>query len=150
MKKYERITGMIFILIGVADMIYSVFTLSLGNFHKPGPGFFPLLCGLVLVIFSAIWIFTKKEGDEEEKPFWEKGQWVKPLIAVVVITVYGAIMEDVGYLLSTFVFLLAWQIFIEREKWVRTLLISVIGTITMYFLFIYLLGVPLPEGILSI
>jgi hypothetical protein len=57
-------------------------------------------------------------------------------------------MEPLGYMLSTFIFLVAWQFAIEREKWLKTGAIAIIGTVAMYAIFSYLLRVPLPEGLL--
>jgi uncharacterized MnhB-related membrane protein len=59
-------------------------------------------------------------------------------------------MIPLGYILSTLIFLVSWQLMIEREKLLKTAIITIVGTAIMFFLFYYLLGVPLPEGILSI
>jgi hypothetical protein len=53
-------------------------------------------------------------------------------------------METVGYITSTLIFMVAWQQIIEREKWVKTMVISLAGTFAMYALFVYLLRVPIP------
>lgn len=151
MKKYERITGLLFILIGVAVIFYSITTLGLGSIKHPGPGFFPFICGLCLVVFSTIWLLaTRKEKDEETKPFWGKGEWIRPLMAVLITSLYGALMDTLGYILVTLLFLVIWQVMIEREKWLKTAIIAVVGTIVMYILFQYLLAVPLPEGLFSL
>jgi hypothetical protein len=151
MKKHERITGFIFILFGLATILYSTISLGLGNVKLPGPGFFPFICGSSLVVFSTIWLIaTFKEKDTETKPFWEKGQWVKPLIAVIITSLYGAVMDGLGYILATFLFLVVWQIAIVHEKWLKTAIIGVVGTVVMYILFQFLLAVPLPEGLISI
>lgn len=151
MKKYERITGFIFIILGVATMLYAVISLGLGTIKHPGPGFFPLICGICLVVFSGIWLFaTRKDEDGETQPFWGKGEWIRPLLAVIITSLYGAVMDGLGYIIATFLFLVIWQFVIEREKWLKTAIIAVVGTIVMYILFQYLLAVPLPEGLISI
>ena len=60
------------------------------------------------------------------------------------MVLYGWAMEAVGYITSTLIFMIAWQQIIEREKWLKTMLISVLGTLAMYALFVYLLRVPIP------
>ena len=151
MKKFERITGFIFILFGIAAMLYSAISLGLGNVKLPGPGFFPFICGICLVVFSSSWLIaSRKEKDEENLPFWGKGEWVRPLLAVIITSFYGAVMEGLGYIIATFLFLAIWQLIVEREKWSKTAIIAVVGTIVMYLLFQYLLSVPLPEGLISI
>jgi putative tricarboxylic transport membrane protein len=151
MVKNERRAGLFFILLGVAVIFYSFNALSLGTVKEPGPGFFPFISGVCVVVFSIVWILgLKKEAAEEDKPFWEKGQWVRPLYAILITCVYAGVMDRLGYVLSTLLFIIAWQLFIEGGKWKKIVIISIVGTIVMYILFQYLLSVPLPEGLFSI
>lgn len=151
MKKYQQIAGFTFFLIGLAVVLYSLHGLGLGTTKLPGPGFFPFLCGLSIIVFSGSWLLsTRKEKDVNTEPFWGPGEWVRPLLAVVLTAAYGAIMDGLGYVLSTFLFIAAWQFLIERENWKKIITLSVVGTVAMYVMFQYMLSVPLPEGILSI
>jgi hypothetical protein len=149
-KRHERIAGIFLIIVGIATAIYSYYELKLGEFRHPDSGFLPFWCGLALIIFSIVWIKSNWGPVDNPVPFWEKSQWIKPLIAVVAMLVYGWSMEGIGYLLSTFIFLLAWEAIIEREKWFKTLVISIVGTTVMYFLFERMLGVPLPPGVFAL
>ena len=42
-------------------------------------------------------------------------------------------------------FVIAWQKVIEHEKWLKTMIIALLGTFAMYALFVYLLKVPIPQ-----
>ncbi|OIQ07704.1 tripartite tricarboxylate transporter TctB family protein [Moorella thermoacetica] len=150
MKKHLRLAGIFIIIVGIAIMIDSYTELKLGNFHHPDSGFLPFWYGLGLVIFSTALVINNLGSDVKPMPFWQKRQWLKPLVAALIVMVYSVVMEGIGYILSTFLFLLAWQAILEREKWLKTLSISVIGTIAMYLIFEHMLGVPLPAGILSL
>jgi hypothetical protein len=86
--------------------------------------------------------------DKNTPVLWDKGIWVAPVIAMVLIAAYTFGLETLGYCVSTFIFLAAWQVIIVHEKWLKTGIIAVVGTVTMYVLFCYLLGVPVPEGLL--
>ena len=79
-----------------------------------------------------------------------KKNWLGPGLAVLIMIVYTALMEDLGYIPSTLLFLIAWQKLVEKANWRRTAIIAVIGTASMYILFVYLLKVALPEGLLGI
>ena len=72
------------------------------------------------------------------------------LLSVAIMFTYAALMETLGYTLSTLVFLVAWQVLIEHEKWRKTAIIAIVGTASMYVIFVYLLGVALPDGIFGI
>ena len=149
MTKQERIAGIVLILMGIAVAIYAMTALQLGTINKPGPGMFPFICGAGIVIVCVIWIRGQK-CDTNSEPLWQKGQWHAPVLALIVMTIYTALMEPLGYFLSTLIFIMAWQIFVEREKWLKTVIIAGVGTVVMYFVFAYLLGVALPEGMFAI
>ena len=136
---------MITFLAGVWIMYYAWHSLKLGSIHVPDAGFLPFLSGAGLAILGIVWFlilqWTKEQGKEGPA---EKRLWHRPLLSLVLMVLYGWAMEAVGYITSTLIFMIAWQQIIEREKWLKTILISVLGTIAMYALFVYLLKVPIP------
>ena len=146
MRKYERITALITVLAGMAIMVYAWRTLKLGSIHVPDAGFLPFLCGAGLAILGIVWIlilqWTKEK--ESEGPA-EKRLWHRPVLSMVLMLIYAWAIETFGYITSTLVFMVAWQKVIEKEKWFKTALISVLGTLAMYALFVYLLKVPIPQ-----
>lgn len=149
MTKQERLAGIIIVLVGLASAIYSTTALSIGNLNAPGPGMFPFISGIGMVILTLIWMIPNLKKIVYEGPLWEKGQLTNPVILIVLMAVYIGLMEYAGYIISTMLFLLGWQFIIERQKLVKGVLIAVICTVGMYILFVYLLRVPLPQGILE-
>ena len=147
MTRYERISAMLFSAISVFAVYYGVNVLKLGTVEEPGPGFFPALCGAGILILCLIWVLTAPRSAQHQS-LWQGREWVTPLVSVIIITAYAALMEEIGYVTSTLAFLVAWQVFIARETWVRTGLIAVLGTAAMYLIFAKLLSVPLPDGLL--
>ena len=83
-------------------------------------------------------------GSLCSEPLWQEREWKRPAICVMILLVYTALMEDLGYLPSTLLFLVAWQKLIEHANWRKTIIISVVGTTA-----VYLLSVALPMGILE-
>jgi putative tricarboxylic transport membrane protein len=144
-KKYERITALITVLGGMVIMYYAWHTLKLGSIHVPDAGFLPFLCGVGLAILGIVWIlilqWEKRQGNEG---LAEKRLWHRPVLSLALMVLYGWAMEVLGYITSTLVFMVAWEKIIEHEKWFKTALISVLGTLAMYVLFVYLLKVPIP------
>ena len=145
MKKSERIAAIVTSLGGVWIMYYAWHTLKLGSIHVPDAGFLPFLCGAGLAILGIVWIlilqWKKEQGNESPA---ERRLWHRPLLSLALMVLYGWAMETVGYITSTLIFMVAWQQIIEREKWFKTMLISLLGTLAMYALFVYLLKVPIP------
>lgn len=149
MTKQERNAGVLILIFGLAVAAYSMTALSLGSIKQPGPGMFPLICGVGIVFLCGLWLIRGNIGILCSEPLWREGNWKSPAVCILILLVYTALMEDLGYLPSTLLFLVAWQILIERANWRRTVIIAIIGTTVMYLLFVYLLSVALPMGILE-
>jgi putative tricarboxylic transport membrane protein len=145
-KRYERITAIILALGGIVIMFYAWRTLKLGSIHMPDAGLLPFLAGAALTVLGNVWalitlLTVQKDGEHPA----EKRRWQRPVFSLVLMVIYAWAMETVGYLTSTLIFMVAWQQIIEREKWFKTMLISLLGTLAMYALFVYLLRVPIPQ-----
>jgi ABC-type Co2+ transport system permease subunit len=143
-KKYERITATITSLGGVWIMYYAWHTLKLGSIHIPDAGLLPFLCGVGLAVLGIIWLLVLQQTKGEDKGAAEKRIWYRPVISLILMVIYGWAMESVGYITSTLIFVIAWQKVIEHEKWLKTMIIALLGTFAMYALFVYLLKVPIP------
>lgn len=146
MRKYERITALITVLGGMAIMYYARHTLKLGSIHVPDAGLLPFLCGAGLTILGIVWaLMTFGKREQKNETAMEKRRWQKPLLCLVLMVIYAWAIENLGYITSTLIFMVAWEKLIEHEKWFKTALISVLGTLAMYVLFVYLLKVPIPQ-----
>jgi putative tricarboxylic transport membrane protein len=144
-KKYERITAALTSLGGVWIMYYAWHTLKLGSIHIPDAGLLPFLCGVGLAVLGIAWLLILHWAKEQTSggPA-EKRLWHRPLLSLLLMVLYGWAMESVGYITSTLIFVIAWQKVIEHEKWLKTMIIALLGTFAMYALFVYLLKVPIP------
>lgn len=149
-KRHERIAGLFLIMVGVATGLNSWLYLRLGSLRNPGSGFQPFLASLLLVAASTVWVIGSLGRDENPRPFWEKGGWLRPALAGLFILVYAWSMAPVGYVPATLLFMLLWQFLVEREKWLKAAIISIVSTAAMWLIFAKLLAVPLPEGLLKL
>lgn len=150
MKKHDRIGAVVLILLGLASAVYAVAKLKLGTPRVPDAGFMPFLASLVVAGGSVVWLYDLRGPDPEPKPFWEKGAWKRPLLALAFLYLYAVLMEPIGYLPSTLLFLGLWQFIVERVNWRRATLVTVLGTAGMYLLFVELLGVHVPESMFGL
>jgi putative tricarboxylic transport membrane protein len=121
----------------------------MGKFKHPGPGFLPLGLAIVLIFLSLILIFTRWEKTKSPTPFWPHRTWLRPLLGVVILILYALVIEKLGFIIITFVFLLLWMGVIERLRWKIIVSISVGTTAVLYLIFVLFLEVPLPLGILG-
>lgn len=147
MKRHERIAAVTVVIGGLAIVYYAYAVLRLGSIFQPDAGFLPFLSGIALVLLGICWFVVAGGLEAQEKAFFEKGRWVKPALAMGMMLVYAWAIEALGYITSTLVFMIAWQLLVERERWLKTVLVSLLGTLAMYLLFSRFLKVPVPPEI---
>ncbi|MDR1508597.1 MAG: tripartite tricarboxylate transporter TctB family protein [Synergistaceae bacterium] len=122
-----------------------------------GPGFYPtvlviVLFLLLLILFIQETFMDRKsaksnaaatEGTDAGKPeftlFWAK----YPAIMFGMMIVYSILLEKLGFIIVTFVFLVSGM-FLFRGKPVMNIVLSVFFTAILYFVFGKLLLVRLP------
>jgi large-conductance mechanosensitive channel len=146
-----------FLLIFGLFLAFKSVQLSLWSKFGPDEGFFPLavaiiIIGLSLFLFIKSFFFTrgreKKKGSEEQP---EKGVTIFKISAyTILMLVYGLLMERVGFLITSVLFIFPIVKFVEKQSWKITLLVGFGSIITSYILFVHFLGVPLPRGFIGI
>jgi hypothetical protein len=103
------------------------------------------MAGLSLVVFfQARW---QEKGKEREAgdPFFT-ARWPKLVAALVILLAYGFLVEPVGYIATTFIFVLLTLKVVEPSRWRMALLEAVLATGFSYSVFELWLKVQLPRG----
>jgi putative tricarboxylic transport membrane protein len=70
-------------------------------------------------------------------------------VVALLLLAYILIFEPLGYALSTFLFMLAATMYLDRDRWIRNLVYAVVFSAVVYSIFVYVFGVQLPAGILG-
>jgi putative tricarboxylic transport membrane protein len=154
----DLISGSFLLLVGLFLAIHST-DLRIWSRSGPGAGFFPLIIGLIICLLSLIllsqYILSKRVRDKTKTssriapPEQERPTLIKVYSYALLMVLYGLLMESVGFLIMTFLFLFIVLKYTERQGWRRTLRIGSISTVVSYLLFEYFLGVPLPVGFMK-
>jgi putative tricarboxylic transport membrane protein len=119
----------------------------------PGPGFLPFVTGLILVALSLMLLASRflKRGDTVG-PVGDPmpgGQALRRILTVLgALFLYVLILEPLGFLVTTFLFMVV-LLRLEPRKWMFILLLSGGATVFFFVLFKMLLRVPLPPGVLG-
>ncbi len=125
-------------------------TLEIGD--PLGPKAFPILLGIVLIA-AAILLFSetlKADPVTVEKPPAESRRHLWLIGGVTAWTaLYFGLFDRAGYLVATVVYLLAMTAVFNPGKWVANVLTTVLWAVGSYVLFVKILGVSLPAGLLS-
>jgi len=125
--------------------------LPFGRVGAPHAGFFPFILAIFLAIFSLVFLAQLIGGHKGETGDSRAGSatWKKIILAVGALVVFGALFESLGYVISTFLFMVFLLRAVERQKWSLVVVVSFATSLSTYLVFGLLLGTPLPGGILG-
>ncbi len=102
-----------------------------------------------MVLLSAL-IAGERKGREAQKSAFENVNWKKIISVLLSLTVYAALLERLGFLISTFLLVAFLLRSIETKKWSGTIFVALISALMSYALFELWLHTRLPKGILGI
>jgi len=95
--------GLLFIALGVLA-IYVGSRYTLGTAARMGPGYFPRILGMLLILLGAIVTFRGVKWDGDPIPEW---RW-RPLVIVLgSVCVFGLIVAKIGVAISTVVLIVS-------------------------------------------
>jgi putative tricarboxylic transport membrane protein len=140
-------------LLGLAGFIlFESRKLNFGNFRVPHTGFFPkILVGLLLLLSLACLAQTLRDKAIEQRA--EKiptEGWLRIGATLATLIGFALVLEWLGFLLSTFFLMVLLLRAIEAPKWSKVIVVALVTALISYGLFAWLLGVPLPAGVLGI
>lgn len=146
MRSPDFYSGLLWALIG-AYIAYDGRDMGLGTINDPGSGFILFWVGCAMVAMSgatAIFALIKKQGKTIPDLF--RGMmWGKVILLLIVITVYSAVLDHVGFVPATLVMLLVLFRAIEPLTWPFAIFSSVITTGIIWYVFgPHVLGTQFP------
>lgn len=159
--KAEKIASLAFTALAAAYIAGAFLIKEPPLRQQMGPEAFPLAIGVVMLFLSLLYIrqqFQKQPIKEDEERAAIIGAEEKLSsyvdyktvgIMLVLMLFYGLFFEKLGYPLATLLMFMAGVFVLERKHWKRDLIIALIASFGMYFLFRYVLRVNLPIGVLK-
>ena len=151
MKNRDLTSSIVWMALGG---LFVVGALQQGLMRKgvPGPGFLPFFSGLALIFLSFIVLIPAlgQRGKDEGGDFFpERGSFRKLLFAVIALFAFGFALDYGGYLLTTFLFMFFIIRLMKPKGWRTTILLAFSTAALSYLIFVVLLEVQLPRGILG-
>jgi len=146
MRPYQLAASVLFAVVGLALAAAGV-TLRLQGDFGPGPGFMAFVIGSLLAAVSAL--YGARVALTAQRPFAEdalpdRGGLAKVLAIVAALVVFAATFTLVGFKLSMFGFLLTAFFLFGRDHKLVKLLVALVCSFGLHFLFERVLRVPLP------
>jgi putative tricarboxylic transport membrane protein len=151
MRKHDLIMALIWMGLGIT-LAVSAYRLGLGELRSPGPGLMPFLFGISLSACS-LPIFIRAlrvTYEQKHENLWSGVAFKRLIVVVASLLSYTLILEKVGFAVSTFFLLFLLFKAIGSRKWSFSLIVSVLTVAVSYFVFVILLKVELPLGLLEL
>jgi putative tricarboxylic transport membrane protein len=146
-------------LVLAAGIVYEVMALWMprGRIGQPGPGFFPMIVGALLILTAAACLvqalMTRRAAGPITQPIAaptsENRQVAKVWFLIGFLILYAVAVQPVGFPIALMLFLVASIRIFGYRKWLPALGIAAALTVISYVTFVIWLKVPLPLGILS-
>jgi hypothetical protein len=140
------INGLLFIL----ALVYLTYArdMPFGRMAAPRFGFIPQIVGWAAVFVSGYLLVQSLLGKGDAGHVRLQVDWKSLILIVVSIIVYIFILPYAGYIISSFLVLLAVLKIGKVDGWITPIIISMLTPIVLYSIFKIALSVPLPPGIL--
>jgi hypothetical protein len=146
----ERVPALVLLLLSFF-ICYQSTLIGVGTLSQPGPGLLDFGAGLTmgglalcLLIKSLLPTDGRKEDGEPRTAL--KG--IKLLLVCISLFIYTLAVSRLGFLLSTFLFIIFILRMVESKPWWRTLLEAILITAGNYLIFVVWLDCSLPKGFL--
>lgn len=142
-KVFDRYVSIIFLVIGALFMVESQKITQSAYGSEVGPNIFPFGLGLILALLSLRLLYETFRYKNEEAG--KKAQNYKGFLVIFVSAcLYAFFLEDIGYVISTFLFLLIGFQTMQRGKWLYSVVISAALSGGIYYVYVHILSGTLP------
>ena len=159
-KKYGDIFVSIFFGIFSIVMIVLSMMLPKSKVMDIGPEFMPIVIGILMLVLSGILLIQSirsfKTVLEECKDYKDDSEYKRVLLSLLLCIAYVFLLAPLGFIISTLLYL-GFQIYVLAPDDKRTkrdvvtyVIIDVLFTLVVFFLFRYGFTIVLPAGIFTI
>lgn len=148
MKKADLITGVV-LLVLAGYVIYEAWLMPPSGTFGPGSGFFPFWLGIILAGLSLILVVgaaVRPKDSTDVSPFPARQALFAVAKVLGGLILFTLLMETMGFIVNTFIFVVYLMKVVQRERWWMVLLIAVATTACLYIVFQVLLGITLPRN----
>ena len=153
MNRPEQVSGLVWLLVGILIGAYTLFSLRIGSFREPGPGFFPLVTGIALFCLASLQLLRTALKKTAEKrtlaELWLGSDWRKVCYIMAALVISYIVFKTIGFLLTSACLMIFLLAVIGGKPWKYAVGVAVLISVCSYALFYYLLQVEFPTGIMG-
>lgn len=113
----------------------------------PESGYFPFRIGTILCIASVVVALKSLFGSERKRESFVSWKKLKLVLLVLLPTaVYVLAIQFAGIYVASALFIAAFMRVMDKYSWLKTLLVSIVVNVTLFWMFEIQFMVPLPKG----
>ncbi len=148
MRRADRITGAALLALAVAFSAGALKHYAYWGENGPGPAFLPFWLGVVMALLAALLLVGALRSRDAGEPWLPRGRALQRFAVVLGATVaLVALLNVVGMLLGTVLFLIALMRFLDRTPWPLALGVALAVAGINFVVFTRWLKVPMPIGV---
>ena len=132
--------GLLFIGLGVLAITVGS-RYNLGTAARMGPGYFPRILGILLMVLGAIITFRGIRWGGEPIPKWH---WRPTLVVLLAVTVYGILISWLGVAISTVLLIVAASAASHEFRFKESIVAGLLLSALAVGVFVVGLNVQLP------
>ncbi|WP_084575580.1 tripartite tricarboxylate transporter TctB family protein [Sporomusa malonica] len=141
-KTFDRYASVVFLALGIAVFMYiqSIEVSTAGS--SIGPKELPSLLAVILVMLSLVNLYQAMKSKTKAKE--EKLEYKKFLITFISLILYALLLEPLGYVISTSLFLFIGFQNMEKGGYLKSALIAGAFAGSVYYLYVEIAQGVLP------
>jgi putative tricarboxylic transport membrane protein len=144
------------LVVGVIGVVLGFFYLfealrfPRGTLAQPGPGFYSVLIGVLMMVAGLAVAIESAVGPVLKEVEWPSGRARWRVVAIVAVCLaYVVLLPSVGHVILAPALVFAILHILELASWPLKAALALVVGVGSYFLFVVLLGVQLPLGLLA-
>lgn len=135
--------------IGIAGLITLIGSIRVGfGWADDGPmaGFFPFYIGLIIVLASAVNLYTLFSAANDQGLFATWGQLGKVLSVVIPTGIYVGTLPYIGIYVASALLIGSFMMWLGRYRWTTAIPVALLVPVLVFIFFERWFLVPLPKG----
>ncbi|WP_210439073.1 tripartite tricarboxylate transporter TctB family protein [Nocardioides xinjiangensis] len=138
---YQVVAALVTLGVGLAGAVLAQ-GYGLGSLARPGPGLWPMVVSVVVVVLSLALLLVGRGLTDSER--FSRASAL-PLVGVATFVALGLLIPTLGFEIPAFALCVVWLRFLGGESWRSTIAVSLGTVAAFYALFLYGLRIPLPH-----
>ena len=147
MRGADRFAGAGLLALGIAFGAGALKQYDYWGPNGPGPAFLPFWLGLAMAVLATALLVGALRSTEPGEAWFPRGEGLRRLVLVLgASTALVLLLNVLGMVVATLLFLLVLFRFIDRQPWPLSLAVAVAIAGLNFLVFTYWLRVPMPVG----